>query len=67
MIESGLIRHDGYWEATYPWLKDPSSLEDNRCVASTMLKSTEKRLLKDKHLSKTYCEQIDDMINRNVA
>ena len=42
LIERGLIRHDDHWEASYPWLISPSTLEDNRCVASAMLKSTEK-------------------------
>ena len=67
MIERGLTRHSDHWEASYPWLRKPSSLEDNRSVAAAILKSTEKRLLKDKELSRTYKEQIDDMVDRNVA
>ena len=67
LIENGLVRHSDHWEATYPWIKKPSSLKDNRCVAEAMLKSTEKRLLKDKQRAETYQEQIDDMLLRNVA
>ena len=67
LIENGLVRHPKHWEVTYPWLRKPSSLENNRCVAESMLKSTEKRLLKDTELTITYQAQIVDMIDRNVA
>jgi hypothetical protein len=33
LIEDGLVRHTSHWETTYPWLRKPSTLEDNRCVA----------------------------------
>ena len=67
MIENGLERQPGFWKASYPWIRSPDSLEDNRHVAEAMLKSTEKRLLKDKDLSETYQSQIKDMLERGVA
>ena len=67
LIEDGLIRHPDHWEAIYPWIKKPSTLKNNRCVAEAMLKSTERRLLKDKMKAETYQEQIEDMLLRNVA
>ena len=56
MIENGLVRHSDHWEASYPWIKEPSTLKENRCVAEAMLKSTEKRLLKDRARAETYQE-----------
>ena len=61
------IQEEKEWEAGYPWIKDPSDLPDNKCAALTKLKSTEKRLLKDKNYAQIYQRQVDDMISRGVA
>lgn len=67
MIDKGLDLVDGTWQATYPWQKDPKSLPDNFVAASAMLRSTEKRLMKNDELASKYCEQILDMEKRGVA
>ena len=55
------------WVAKYPWIKDPSSLPENRYVAFATLKSSEKRLMKNLLHADTYKRQIEDMLNREVA
>ena len=69
MIESGLQfdATKGRWIAAYPWVKPPEQLPHNRCVAMATLKSTEKRLAKDRERAQLYNEQIHDMLNRKVA
>ena len=67
LIEEGLRRMHNHWVATYPWIRDPKSIQNNRNVAFAMLKSTEKRLLRDKTHAQRYTEQIHDMLNRKVA
>ena len=67
LIEDGLIRHADYWEAKYPWIKEPSLIGNNYNVALSMLKGTERRLLKDRSHAETYQSQIQDMIKRGVA
>ena len=66
-IEEGLTHKDDHWEAQYPWIRDPNDLPDNRSAALAMLKSTEKRLSTNKVHAETYNNQIQDMIDRNVA
>ena len=67
MIENGLIRRSNHWEASYPWIRDPSLLQDNKPVVFAMLKSLERRLMKNKDHAATYQAQILDMLERNVA
>ena len=67
MIEKGLVRKASHWEASYPWIRDPALLQDNRSVIFAMLKSLERRLLKNKPHAETYQSQISDMLERNVA
>ena len=67
MIEKGLVRKESHWEASYPWIRDPALLQDNRSVIFAMLKSLERRLLKNKPHAETYQSQISDMLERNVA
>ena len=67
LIEAGLKHKENYWEAIYPWIKDPHMLPDNRLVVSKMMQSTETRLLKDPEKGKIYDEQIKDMVQRGVA
>ena len=67
MIDQGLDLQENRWIAQYPWIKDPKDLPNNYTAAYAMLKSTERRLMKDPDLAKTYEEQITDMIERGVA
>ena len=43
-----------------PWKNDPKDLPDNYKTAHKRLARTEKRLLRDKELEKTYSKVIDD-------
>ena len=69
MIVEGLQFDEtkGRWCANYPWVKPPEELPDNRKVAMAILKSTEKRLLRNKDHADTYNEQIHDMLRRGAA
>ena len=67
LIEKGLELKDDCWLATYPWIRDPKELPDNRCVALKILESTERRLLKNIEYATMYDNQIKDMIERKVA
>ena len=69
MIEDGLrfCEESRCWEASYPWIKSPAGLPNNRCVAMATLRSAEKRLKKSKELGATYNEQIEDMVSRGAS
>ena len=69
MIESGLEFNAERccWMATYPWIKPSSELPDNRAVAMATLRSTEKRLSRDKGHAEIYSSQIEDMTRRGAA
>ena len=56
MIESGLSFNEetGRWLASYPWILSPLDLPNNRMVAMATLRSTEKRLSRNKELSELY-------------
>ena len=51
----------------YPWLRDPSTLPNNRSVALARLVSTEKRLRKRPEVGELYSQQIQEMIENGVA
>ena len=55
------------WVTSYPWIRDPADLPNNRRAAFGMLMSTEKRLTRNADHAKVYQEQIQDMVNRGVA
>lgn len=64
------LRHDEKnkrWVTGYPWLRDPSNLPNNYGSALATLKSCEKGLLKDDKWASVYKEQIQDMVQRQVA
>ena len=65
-IEENMNFMGNHWEASYPWIKDPNLLVDNRVAAVAMLRSTEKRLSKNPELVKVYGDQIKDLVERNV-
>ena len=67
LIDKGLKHEDGYWVAKYPWIKDPNNLPDTKQAVMGMLKSTEKRLSKNRKHAEMYQQQIDDMIQCKVA
>ena len=66
-IENGLRLEEGTWLVTYPWKRDPRQLPDNKGMALAVLKSTEKRLLKNREDAKVYKEQMQDMLNRGAS
>ena len=55
------------WITKYPWIKDPDTLPDNYFSALATLKSCENTLSKDSQWAKVYNDQIQDMVERNVA
>ena len=55
------------WIAEYPWIKDPKNLPHNKRVAIAKLITTEKRLARNAKHAEIYNQQIQDMVNRNVA
>ena len=67
LIESGLVFKGRFYQAKYPWIKDPQELPNNRSMAEALLFATEKRLLKNKAIAKLYDEQMKDMVNRGAA
>ena len=67
LIESGLLFKGNFWEATYPWIKDPRELPDNKFIVNKMLQSTEKRIMKNPKYAQIYGKQIRDMLDREVA
>ena len=69
MIRTGLEydEHEKLWRTSYPWLVDPSNLPNNYGTALKTLMSTERSLKKDPSWALSYQEQMDDMLNRNVA
>ena len=55
------------WQASYPWIKDPKQLPDNRCAAFYTLKAMEKDLSLNPEHAPLYRHQIDNMVARGVA
>ena len=68
MIDTGLQfdEQKRRWRASYPWVKSPADLPDNRAVAMATLRSIEKRLL-DKKQEQMYSAQVEDMVRRGAA
>ena len=54
------------WTAQYPFLKDPSVLNDNYAAALKALERRESKLLKDEKLKVLYDEQVNDFVERGV-
>ena len=67
LIEDGLHHTGEYWQAKYPWIKNPNDLPDNYFAAKGMLISTEKRLQRKTENANLYQHQIEDMLERGVA
>ena len=69
LIENNLEYNsqENLWITTYPWIKDPHNLPDNKRAAYGRLMSTEQRLRKNPYHAKVYQQQIQDMIDRDVA
>ena len=42
LIEKGLEHNNNCWLATYPWIRDPKELPNNRCIALKILERTER-------------------------
>ena len=54
------------WPTTHG-LKDPSTLPNNKYIALTTMKSTEKRLMRDPNHASLYTRHIDDMLQRGAS
>jgi hypothetical protein len=69
LIRSNLTYDDKNecWLTKYPWIIDPAQLPDNYSTALATLKSMEYTLSKDENWAQLYSEQIQDMLQRNVA
>ena len=69
LIESNLEydKQNKVWITSYPWIKDPINLPDNRKAALGKLMATERRLLKNTQHAEKYQRQIEDMVERGVA
>ena len=55
------------WTATYPWIKNPSNLVNNKTAVLGALKSCERRLKRDEVSATKYQEQMEDMQRREVC
>ena len=55
-----------FWIAGYPFLKNPSVLNDNFESAFKALQRRENKLLKNESLRKLYDDQVQDFVNRGV-
>ena len=44
LLESGLSYKNGYWEATYPWIRDTSDLPNNYSTALAIVNGQKKQL-----------------------
>ena len=55
------------WTTIYPWILDANCLPNHFTSAFGQLKALEKRLKnKSEDQMELYCEQINDMLKRNV-
>ena len=66
MIKNNLKFCENHCEATYPWIKDPHNLPNNEPYALKRLMQTEKQLQKDEQCNRIYCEQMNDMVEREI-
>ena len=69
MIKEGISfnKSTGRWLANYPWIKDPSTLPNNKVYALATMKSTERRLQRNPDQALLYSQQINDMLVRGAA
>ena len=67
-ITEGLTYHpeEKKFEATYPFIKDPNNLPNNKEIIKRIFHSNERRLMKSESKAKQYNEQIIDMLRRGV-
>ena len=65
LIKEGLSYDhvDQKWSCKYPWIKDPYLLPNNYSLASAMLNSLEKRLIKS---GKDYCDAYQNEMVSNI-
>ena len=67
LIKTRLKYKENCWEENLPWIRDPRELPNNKFVVTSILKSTERRLLKEETMANAYKEQMKDMFTRGVA
>ena len=68
LIKEGLKynKENRCWTTSYPWIRNADELPNNYVAAFGQLKSLERRLIKNGN-EQLYCEQVQDMLNRNVV
>ncbi len=66
MIEKGLKYEENHWISSYPWIRDPHDLL-NCMVAVAILKTTEKRLLRNRDVAEQYKDQMKEMVAKGVS
>ncbi|XP_063960332.1 uncharacterized protein LOC129280086 [Lytechinus pictus] len=67
MIERSCVKEGNQWQVSYPWIRDPNKLPDNRWLAEKMLEATERRLLKNPDHAKAYQEQMTQLVEMGFA
>ena len=67
LIDQGLKLKDNRWCVTYPWVRDPYDLPDNRQVAYAKLCAIERRLKKNPAVEEMYKNQMNEMVNTRKA
>ena len=69
LIESKIVfqPEKGRFCAGCPWIRDPKELPRNDKYAKAMLRSTEKRLHRDRDYANSYQRQLEDMVERGAA
>ena len=69
LIERNLVydHTEKKWRTSYPWIREPKLLPNNRCIAVATVKPTETLLSRNKNHAQLYRRQINDMIERNVV
>ena len=66
-IEEGLTYMNDHWKAKYPWIRYPNELPNNKIDAFGMLKSTERRLLRNSKHAEMYSSLIQDLVEKGVV
>lgn len=60
-------RSDGHWEIGLLWKKENNQLPESQSSAFRRLKTVERKMDADPKFAKTYCDQIEEFINKGYA
>ena len=69
LIEDGIKFNEERkrWTASYPWIREPMELPNNKRFALARMYSTERRIEKDEIQCELYNSQMQDMIDRDAS